>query len=130
MQQVIQHAMSHRGAGATRTNARWHPYTPPRSSGSAPAPLYAAAVRSNSSASTSSATPPTATQYLNTPASTVYNVSPADVAQTRISPTLPIPYPPQCAGHAQPLLVKQSSAKSLPTKQTYVALLVGESGIP
>ncbi|THH09381.1 hypothetical protein EW145_g2060 [Phellinidium pouzarii] len=31
--QSLQHSMAHRGVGATRTNSRWHPYTPPRPTG-------------------------------------------------------------------------------------------------
>ena len=74
MQTFVHHTMTHRGAGARSSNARWHPYTPPCSASSASgsscstASNYASSrVSQSQSSSSSSSSSSQQESYLITP---------------------------------------------------------------
>ena len=120
--QSIPHSMAHRGAGATRTNARWHPYTPPRApaAGTSTPSCTLLAPSYHQSNSQEAA-------YLITPAPSVYSTSPSSSSSSYSQS----PFPPCSAPHqAAPLFLnKPQIPKVQPTKANYVASLVGESRI-
>ncbi|KAH8119276.1 hypothetical protein DFH11DRAFT_1493145, partial [Phellopilus nigrolimitatus] len=113
--------MAHRGAGATRSNARWHPYTPPRQMGAAGAsaastPNYAALLPSSHHHCADN-------NYLITPASSVYTISPASSSFSQS------PHPSSSGSQlALPQAPKpQPVPKAPPAKANYVASLVDQA---
>ncbi|KLO14634.1 hypothetical protein SCHPADRAFT_927776 [Schizopora paradoxa] len=114
--QTLQQTMSHRGAGMTRTHARWHPYTPPRTSASNTPNYVHRSVPTPSSAVGS--TSQHDASYLITPASSVYSISPASSFSS--SPH---------ASSSAPALLKTIPGAKPPTssKPPFVASLVEQS---
>ncbi|KAI5123700.1 hypothetical protein M0805_001726 [Coniferiporia weirii] len=120
--QSLQHTMAHRGAGATRTNTRWHPYTPPR----APGVLASGASTPNHVPLLSSASqhiPSQEHNYLITPASTVYSISPASSSFSQS------PHPLSSSSRQATLRAPKplSVQKAHPAKANYVATLVDQA---
>ena len=124
--QALPHSMAHRSAAASRTNARWHPYTPPRASG-ASTPGYGMLAPS-------SCTPHHSIQqqnsqdhpYLITPASSVCSVSPLSQSPHPLASTS------SCSQIHTSTQIPQTRTLPVPNAQTvkanYVASLVCESG--
>ncbi|KAL5507530.1 PCL5 [Sanghuangporus vaninii] len=118
--QSIPHSMAHRGAGATRTNARWHPYTPPRCSVTGVATPNYALLSSSSSSQQHHLN--SQESYLITPAPSVYSISPTSTFSQS-------PHPLASALHqTAPSCLKQTQAqKTQLTKANYVASLVDQA---
>ncbi|KLO04713.1 hypothetical protein SCHPADRAFT_911489 [Schizopora paradoxa] len=113
--QTLQQTMSHRGAGMTRTHARWHPYTRPRTSASntpnyvhrpVPTPSFAVGSTSQHYAS-----------YLITPASSVSTISPASSFTSS----------PHASSSAPALKTIPSAKPPTSSKPPFVASLVEQS---
>ncbi|TDL26234.1 hypothetical protein BD410DRAFT_784304 [Rickenella mellea] len=121
--QTLPHVVAHRGASATRSNPRWHPYTPPRSvaSGSTiPTPNYA------SFRPLTNSHPPQSECYLNTPASTVYSVSPLQLLSSSHITSPPHLIPGSATIRPVPP-IQASQAKALPAKGNYSTSLVDQA---
>lgn len=123
--QTLHHTMAHRGPGATRTNARWHPYTPPRPSGAFAA--GAAAVACNYAPVPTQSIPQQNLGYLLTPASAVSQFTPA--SSTFSQSPLTVSTSQKYQNHIinpLPVAVKAHVARSS-YDHSLVAVLLGES---
>ncbi|KAL5523609.1 hypothetical protein ACEPAG_7782 [Sanghuangporus baumii] len=120
--QSIPHSMAHRGAGATRTNARWHPYTPPRCPVTGVATPNYALLSSSSLNQQNHHHLNSQESYLITPAPSVYSISPTSTFSQS-------PHPLASALHqTPPSCLKQTQAqKTQLTKANYVASLVDQA---
>ncbi|KAH8103737.1 hypothetical protein DFH11DRAFT_1714006, partial [Phellopilus nigrolimitatus] len=119
--QTLQHIMAHRGACATRSNARWHPYTPPRQIGSAG--TSAASTPNHAALLLSSHHHCVDNNHLITPASSVYTISPASSSFSQS------PHP--SSSDSQLVLPQapkpQPAPKVPPAKANYVESLVDQA---
>ncbi|PAV18544.1 g1 s-specific cyclin [Pyrrhoderma noxium] len=122
--QSLPYSLAHRGAA--RTNSRWHPYTPPRSSSGATS-NFSTLLAANSTHQSQGAHE--VNTYLNSPANSVYTISPASTSSSVSQTPLPFSIPPPLSYAPNQLRKTQSFPMPKPsiTKANYVATLVDQA---
>ena len=120
--QTFHHNMAHRGSTATRTNARWHPYTTPRPSGSFSA--GAVPTSCNHTAILSQSVSQQNIGYLLTPGPAVHHL-PSQYTSSQTPFSISISQKTQQQSTLATTASKTHSARTS-SDQSFVAILLGK----